>query len=118
MKIDIGDPDVDMDDAQRLLYKSQLYAGEVVEYAGGSLVSQDSYVSGRQDGISREWYKNGVLRSEGVVRAGKPQGEFREWHSSGTLKSRQVFDDTGLLREEELWNEAGHRTRSWRLAED
>ncbi|MEU9006269.1 hypothetical protein [Streptomyces sp. NPDC048551] len=69
-------------------------------------------MSGRQDGISREWYKNGVLRSERVVRAGKPQGEFREWHSSGTLKSRQVFDDTGLLREEELWNEAGHRTRS------
>ncbi|MET9320878.1 hypothetical protein ABZX75_11940 [Streptomyces sp. NPDC003038] len=117
-KIDVDDPDVDMDDAQRLLYRGELYTGEVIEYLSGVLVSQDSYVSGLQDGLSREWYKDGTLRSEGTVRRGRPRGEFMEWHPNGVLKSRQIFDDSGLvLKEEYEWDETGRPTRAWTLTE-
>ncbi len=115
-RIDIDDPEVDMDDAQRLLYRGALFTGEVTEYLGGKLVSLDAYVAGIQCGLSREWYKDGTPRSEGTVREGLPRGEFKEWHSNGTLASRKVFDDDGLtLREEYRWDQDGRPTRSWRL---
>ncbi|MEU7584299.1 hypothetical protein AB0B50_42730 [Streptomyces sp. NPDC041068] len=115
-RIDIDDPEVDMDDAQRLLYRGQCFTGEVAEYLGDKLVSLDNYTNGTQDGLSREWYEDGTIRSEGMVRMGLPCGEFKEWHPNGTLASRKVFDDDGLtLREEFKWDKDGQPTRSWRL---
>ncbi|MFI9563590.1 toxin-antitoxin system YwqK family antitoxin [Streptomyces rishiriensis] len=118
LRIDIDDPEVDMDDAQRLLYRGELFTGEVTEHLGGKLVSLDVYVDGVQSGASREWYKDGTLRSEGTVRKGLPRGESKEWHPNGTLASRKVFDDDGLtLREDDEWDEDGRPTRSWRMDE-
>lgn len=115
-RIDIDDPEVDMDDAQRLLYQGNPFTGEVTEHLGGKLVSLDVYEEGVQNGPSREWYKDGTPRSEGTVRDGLPRGEFREWHPNGVLASRKFFDDDGLtLREEDQWAEDGRPTRSWRL---
>ncbi|MBT2492758.1 hypothetical protein J7E96_30465 [Streptomyces sp. ISL-96] len=118
-RIDVDDPEVDMDDAQRLLYRGELFTGEVAEYSSGSLVSLDKYTKGIQDGLSREWYADGTIRSEGTVRSGLPRGEFKEWHPNGVLASRKVFDEDGLtLREEFKWDEQGQPTRSWRLEGD
>ncbi|MEU8292163.1 hypothetical protein [Streptomyces pseudogriseolus] len=118
LRIDIDDPDVDMDDAQRLLYRGEPFTGEVTEHLQGKLVSLDVYRDGIQDGLSREWYKDGTPRSEGTVRDGLPRGEFREWHANGVLASRKVFDNDGLtLREDDQWDETGRPTRSWRLDE-
>ncbi|MFF8831883.1 toxin-antitoxin system YwqK family antitoxin [Streptomyces sp. NPDC015131] len=114
-RIDIDDPDVDMDGAQRLLYRGALYTGEVAEYQGGHLISLDEYTDGVQDGWSREWYRDGTLRSEGFVRHGRPIGEFREWYSNGVLKERQFFDGSAAsLRETDTWDETGARVSSWR----
>ncbi len=83
------------------------------------LVSLDIYVDGIQNGLSREWYKDGTLRSEGTVYKGLPRGEFKEWHPNGTLASRKIFDDDGLtLREEFTWDEDGQPTRAWRLGDN
>ena len=115
-RIDIDSPEVDMDEAQRLLYQGELFTGEAVEYMAGKMVSLDHYTDGVQDGLSREWYPDGTLRSEGRLREGLPCGEFREWHANGVLASRKVFGDDGLTLLEELkWDENGQPTRSWRL---
>lgn len=117
-RIDIDDPEVGMDEAQRLLYRGKLFTGEVTEQLAGRLVSLDVYVDGVQDGPSCEWYKDGTLRSQGTVRNGLPCGEFKEWHLNGALASRKVFDADGLtLREEYEWDEHGRPTRSWRLGD-
>ncbi|MFC9950872.1 toxin-antitoxin system YwqK family antitoxin [Streptomyces prasinus] len=115
-RIDIEDSEVDRDDAQRLLYRGDLFTGEVTEHLGGKLVSLDVYADGIQNGPTREWHMDGTPRSEGTVREGLPRGEFKEWHPNGTLAARKVFSDDGLtLREEYRWNEDGRPTRSWRL---
>ncbi|MGW7269317.1 toxin-antitoxin system YwqK family antitoxin [Streptomyces sp. NPDC054864] len=107
-----------MDEAQRLLYRGELFTGEVAEYLGGKLVSLDHYTEGTQNGVSREWYQDGTLRSEGTVRMGLPRGEFREWHPNGTLASLKTFDDDGLtLREDLKWDENGQPTKRWRLGD-
>ncbi|MFI0781148.1 toxin-antitoxin system YwqK family antitoxin [Streptomyces sp. NPDC021212] len=114
-RIDIDDPDVDMDYGQRLLYQGELFTGEVEERLGGALVSLDAYVGGVQHGPSREWYKDGTLRSQGTARLGRPVGISREWHANGTLASEQEFDEGGLtLLKDRQWDEEGQPTRDWR----
>ncbi|WP_244177262.1 toxin-antitoxin system YwqK family antitoxin [Streptomyces albus] len=115
MRIDIDDPDVDMDDAQRLLYRGTAFTGEAAEYHGGKLISLDSYTEGIQDGPACEWYPNGARRSEGMSRMGFPVGEQKEWHPNGVLASRRLFSDDGKrLLEEDKWDEGGEMVRSWR----
>ncbi|MFF4571326.1 hypothetical protein [Streptomyces sp. NPDC001410] len=53
-RIDIDDPEVDMDEAQRLLYRGTPLTGEVTEHLTGKLVSLEVYVDGIQDGPSSE----------------------------------------------------------------
>lgn len=113
-RIDIDDPEVDMDHGQRLLYRGQPFTGEVEERSGGAVISLDSYVDGVQDGLSREWYKDGTLRSEATVREGRPVGVAREWHPNGELASEQVFAENGLTMLKDFhWDENGLPTRTW-----
>ncbi|RSO08141.1 hypothetical protein DMH18_21785 [Streptomyces sp. WAC 06783] len=114
-RIDVDDPNVDMDDAQRLLYHGEPFTGEVAEYQSGHLISLDEYHQGVLNGRSREWYPDGTLRSEGLVRDGRAVGESKEWHPNGTLKSRKFFDSAiASLREEDTWDEHGIQLTSWR----
>ncbi|MFE7045861.1 toxin-antitoxin system YwqK family antitoxin [Streptomyces atratus] len=100
-RIDIDAPDVDMDGAQRVLYRGEPFTGEVAEFQGGHLISLDEYTDGVLNGMSREWYQDGTLRSEGVTQNGRALGEFKEWHPNGGVKSRKFFDrDIASLREE------------------
>ncbi len=86
-KIDVDDPDVDMDDTQRLLYRGELCTGEVVEYLNGVLVSQDMYVPGLPDGLTREKLRQ-VFDDSGLV-----------------------------LKEGCEWDESGRQTRAWTFTE-
>ncbi|MFD4241516.1 toxin-antitoxin system YwqK family antitoxin [Streptomyces sp. NPDC058525] len=113
-RIDVDDPDVDMDASQRLLYRDELFTGEAAEYQDGQMVCLDVYVNGIRDGLSQAWYPDGTLKLEGTVRNGVALGEFREWHPSGVLKSRRIFDsDLYGLREESVWDEEGRLVRDW-----
>ncbi|MFF4602605.1 toxin-antitoxin system YwqK family antitoxin [Streptomyces sp. NPDC001339] len=115
LRIDIDDPAVDIDHAQRVLYQGEPFTGEVAEYQDGHLISLDEYTDGILNGQSREWYLDGVLRSEGIVRDARPMGEFNEWHRNGVLKSRKFFDSAiASLREEDTWDEHGVPLTSWR----
>ncbi|MFH9014094.1 toxin-antitoxin system YwqK family antitoxin [Streptomyces sp. NPDC017943] len=114
-RIDIDDPEVDMDNSERLYYEGEPFTGEVTEHFGEDLISLDTYVDGYKHGPSREWYRDGTLRSEGTLREGLPVGEFKEWHANGVLASKQVFADNGMtLLEDSKWDEEGRPTRTWR----
>ncbi|MFF5189746.1 toxin-antitoxin system YwqK family antitoxin [Streptomyces sp. NPDC000345] len=113
-RIDIDDPAVDMDHIQRLLYRGELFTGEVVEHLGGALVSLECYEDGLRHGPNREWYKDGSLRSEGTAQRGRPVGVSREWHPNGTLAHERVFADDGLtMLSDHEWDEDGQPTRAW-----
>ncbi|MGW1412685.1 toxin-antitoxin system YwqK family antitoxin [Streptomyces sp. NPDC002403] len=113
-RIDIDDPEVDMDQGQRLLYRGELLTGEVEERLGGAVVSLDSYVAGVQHGPGREWYKDGTLRSEGTAREGRPVGVSREWHPNGVLAVEVEFSGDGTTTlAERCWDEEGRPTKNW-----
>lgn len=51
-RIDLDDPEVDLDYAQRLLYRGELFTGEAEEYLAGHRVSLVTYTDGYRDGPS------------------------------------------------------------------
>lgn len=113
-RIDIDDPDVTMDDGERLYYRGNPFTGEAVEYQLGALVSLITYEDGVEDGPVREWYTDGTLRSEGVMRDGFPAGEFRRWHPNGRLAARTIMSANGLRQLAQFeWDEEGHPTKEW-----
>ncbi|GAA3305527.1 toxin-antitoxin system YwqK family antitoxin [Streptomyces cinereospinus] len=115
IRIDIDDPEVDIDHSQRLLYRGAPFTGEVVEHLGGALISLECYEDGLRHGPSREWYKDGSLRSEATARRGRPVGVSREWHANGTLAVERVFAEDGLtMLSDSNWDENGRPTRAWR----
>ncbi|MFI6524926.1 toxin-antitoxin system YwqK family antitoxin [Streptomyces uncialis] len=115
--IDIDGPDVDMDDGLRLFYKGEPYTGEVVEYLGDALVSQETYAEGRPNGRTRQWYEDGVLRAEGTHTGGRLKGEFKEWHPNGVLKCRQLNSENGMsVLEDDRWDEDGQQIQARRYS--
>lgn len=107
-RINIDDPEVDMDMSRRLLYRGELFTGEVEEFLGGARVSLETYVDGLADGPSWEWYKDGTLESEVTVRKGWAVGVARRWHQNGVLASEWVFsEDNGALLCSRQWDEDG-----------
>ncbi|MFJ8511078.1 toxin-antitoxin system YwqK family antitoxin [Streptomyces avermitilis] len=114
-RIDIDDPEVDMDPGQRLLYRGELFTGEVEERLGGAVVSLETYADGAPHGPSREWYKDGTLRSEATAHKGRPVGITRDWHPNGTLAAEREFTEDGLtMVSHREWDETGQPTRVWR----
>ncbi|SFX90590.1 hypothetical protein OH786_14920 [Streptomyces atratus] len=113
-RIDIDDPDVDMDMGHRLLYRGELFTGEAAEYQDRQMVCLDTYVDGIKNGLSQMWHPDGSLRLRGAVINGVASGEFLEWHPNGALKSRKFFDnDIYSLREETTWDDKGNIVRDW-----
>ncbi|MEU1520538.1 hypothetical protein ABZ490_52080 [Streptomyces sp. NPDC005811] len=114
IRIDVDDPEVDMDNRQRLLFRGELFTGEAVEHQDGALVSLECYEEGLRHGPNREWYEDGRLRSEGTARRGRPVGVSRAWHPSGLLAHERVFADDGLtMLSDHEWDENGQPTRAW-----
>jgi hypothetical protein len=106
--IDIMDPEVDLDDNQRYLYRGDLYTGEAVEFGpDGARRGLWTLKHGLRDGPQRSWYPDGTLESEGVSRLGLPIGEWRTWHPNGQLETLNVFGENGLLVSTTEWRPDG-----------
>lgn len=116
-RIDIDDDEVDMDPAQRLLYRGELFTGEAEELQAGVRISLDTYTDGILDGPTREWYRDGTPRSAGTMRMGFPSGEFLQWHPNGQLAVKKIHTEDGkILLAEYAWDAEGRQTKEWHRA--
>ena len=68
------------DDDGRMLHLGQFFNGVALErWPNGQLAAEQSYVDGIEDGWSRGWHDNGVLRFVTFFRRGRVTGLHREW---------------------------------------
>ncbi|MFJ6016690.1 toxin-antitoxin system YwqK family antitoxin [Streptomyces sp. NPDC092952] len=113
-RVDIDDPECEMDEGEVVSYQGRRFTGELIEYQRGTLVSLVTYKDGIEDGPSKEWYADGTPRSEGTLRAGFPVGEAKDWHPNGRLASRVLMSANGLRQLEITeWDENGNPTKKW-----
>lgn len=105
-----------MDMGMRLLYRGELFTGEVEEYLLGVRISLESYVGGLPHGPSRGWYQDGTLRYEMAAINGRAVGLSRRWHPNGVLASERVFsEDGGRWLAHREWDEDGVPTKEWHV---
>jgi hypothetical protein len=68
MRIDIDDPDVDVDDGQRYVYRGEPFTGELFECdRDGAVIALFEVLRGVRHGLHREWGPDGTLRIETTV---------------------------------------------------
>jgi antitoxin component YwqK of YwqJK toxin-antitoxin module len=100
---------VSWDEFALLIHDGEPFTGEVVEKtANGEIVAVTSYVNGREDGPSTEWYPSGQVKARGEARFGEAVGVHQVWHANGQLAAETVFDDQGKRLSNREWDEAGN----------
>jgi antitoxin component YwqK of YwqJK toxin-antitoxin module len=68
----------------------ELFTGEVITYnANSDIEERTHYLSGRRHGLSRSWFKSGVLGFEAVYVEGRKHGLVRSWWGNGNLRSHE-----------------------------
>lgn len=54
---------------------------------GGRVVSEGTYVDGKEEGVWRDFYPSGQLAAQGTYKAGEEIGDWRYWNPDGTPSS-------------------------------
>lgn len=107
IRVDVDE--TEWDDDLRLLHNGVPFTGETVEKTPhGEVVAVSSYVNGREDGLSTEWYASGQLKARGVARLGVAVGLHESWHANGQPASVAEFDEEGNQLSLREWDEAGN----------
>jgi len=80
-------------------------------------VSEISYVDGRQEGPSRDWYPSGQLKAEVMYRNNVRHGYTREFTEDGVL-SREELYDYGVRTQSIVFDAAGTEISVYRMPAD
>jgi hypothetical protein len=66
------------------------FTGEVITYdTNGSILHRIHYMNGHRHGLSRSWFKNGVLGFEAKYVKGRKNGLIRSWWGNGNLRTQE-----------------------------
>jgi antitoxin component YwqK of YwqJK toxin-antitoxin module len=96
------------DDGVTMLHHGTPFTGEVVETSmDGTVIRMNTYRDGLEHGPQREWYYEDGLREEYHAVAGQITGVAQEWHENGRPAMRRQYDERGVLRKQETWDENG-----------
>ncbi|WP_330893076.1 toxin-antitoxin system YwqK family antitoxin [Ramlibacter alkalitolerans] len=78
--------------------KRWLRHGLFVEYSeAGAVLSEGTYVDGKEHGLWRDFHPNGVLACEGKYEHGLEHGEWCFWDERGN-EERRVISEKGEAR--------------------
>ena len=66
--------------------------GLFVEYSeNGTVISEGTYVDGREQGLWRDYYPNGALAAEGHYEQGRECGAWRHWNEQGVEEQPTAY---------------------------
>jgi antitoxin component YwqK of YwqJK toxin-antitoxin module len=86
----------------------ELFTGELINYdTNGRIVDRTHYVSGHRDGLSRSWFKNGVLGFEAEYVDGRKNGLIRSWWENGNLRTQEYRKNSRREGEGLSWYPSG-----------
>jgi hypothetical protein len=111
-------PDSELDYTPELIYshRGELFTGIGYDHDPTTGISEVSYVDGRQEGVSRDWYPSGRLKSETDYRANDHHGFNRDYREDGTI-SLEEFYEFGLRVWSKTFDEHGRVVESYQILE-
>jgi len=94
---------------EQSIYKSGIRDGNRIIYGTqGSIIYKIKYKSGYVEGKVEEYYKSGKLKYEAHYKKNKIEGTSNNYSMDGALTSKLIHD-SGLIKEEALYNEKSGR---------
>lgn len=87
----------------------QPFSGTSVRYAGGRVVSEESFLQGRRHGTLKKWFPSGHLAFESHYVSGRRDGTTRSWWSNGSLRSSSRYVNDKLDGEAWRWYRSGEK---------
>ena len=76
-------------------------------HKNGNLFIEYNYVKGKRDGIQKRWYENGKPEIIYNFHKGKLHGEQKRWHNNGQLKSMMQYKNDKLDGLSKEWYKNG-----------
>ena len=81
----------DFDDGICYDVKGKPITGRIVAYENEVLLSDISYVDGKEDGVLKIYRNDGKIYLEGTYSKGKPNGYVKEYNEDGSIHSYDEF---------------------------
>lgn len=113
----VHDSELDYDPDLIYTYKGSLFTGVGYDEDPRSGLSEISYVEGRQEGPSRDWYPSGRLGGETEYKSNARHGFHREFREDGTLVLEELYEH-GVRLSSRSFDEGGLLVESYRISED
>lgn len=99
-------------------YAGELFSGIAFENnVDGLLISEDSFIEGQKNGVSREWSDSGNLICEKWFALNSLHGPSREWYENGLIKIDSLYELGVCLFEKKL-DQKGNVVKDYRIDED
>ena len=120
MRVNVNELDDEYTPAGSLvmLWEGEPFTGVAFELSPqGTLWSEQTYVEGTLDGISRDWYPNGQLRSHTEYKWNRIHGREQGWYENGQLKCNVIYELGTVIRKRE-WDERGNITKDYQIEDD
>lgn len=110
--------DLELTDELIHYWQGKPFTGIAYEYgAEGKLLSEMSFVDGKEQGVAHEWYPSGQLKEEKEYREGSLHGQSQEWYKNGLLKSLSHYE-YGILVDRKEWDKQGNLVKEVTIGED
>jgi antitoxin component YwqK of YwqJK toxin-antitoxin module len=98
-------------------YKGEPFTGVGFDDVPGYGISEITYVDGRQEGPSRDWYPSGRLKAETMYKSNARHGHNREFREDGTLVLEEIYEHSVLVRST-VFDSAGNVLEQFEISED
>ena len=73
---------------------NEQYTGKsTCKYLNGSIISEGSYINGKEEGKWTYWYKNGKIKSERNYKGGQLDGKSNSWNKNGQKLYEKNYKD-------------------------
>ncbi|WP_329550609.1 toxin-antitoxin system YwqK family antitoxin [Streptomyces sp. NBC_00696] len=94
---EVSDDDLDFDEDLIYTYRGELFTGIGYEEPDGLRISEIRYVNGRQDGVGRGWYADGILCEETSYRQNVLHGKRVRYDTEGRVRLEEKYEYGILL---------------------
>ncbi|WP_157489047.1 hypothetical protein [Pseudofrankia sp. DC12] len=111
------DSDLDYDSDLVYSYRGQPFTGVGYDDVPGHGLSEISYVDGRQEGSSRDWYPSGNLQAETFYKRNMRHGPNREYREDGSIALDEYYE-FGVRVSSRTIDENGSVVESYQLLDD
>jgi antitoxin component YwqK of YwqJK toxin-antitoxin module len=86
-----------------LFYQNKPFTGTIEDKKAGKIIFKESYLNGKQDGESIQWYLNGQMAEKRIFKENRKEGKHLGWWEDGKLRFEYFFNKDMPIKHHREW---------------